>query len=86
MKIILRKIFSSPTDEVGVILFGCNESQNSLHSLDLGFEGIVEMDSLSIPTWNLLRKLKQVDANKDSNENWIDGLLVALNYVREETK
>lgn len=84
-KIISRKIFSSPTDEVGVILFGCKESSNALNSSGLGFEGIVEMGSLEVPTWEMLRKLQKVEANKGSNVDWIDGLLVALDFARNET-
>lgn len=82
---ILRKIYSSPADEIGVILFGCKDTENSLNSSGLGFEGIKEMGPLQVATWEMLRKLYQVEAEKDSNKDWIDGLLVALNYVREET-
>jgi hypothetical protein len=33
----------------------------------------------------MVRKLDEVEANKDSNVDWIDGLLVALEYARNET-
>lgn len=85
MKLILRKIFSSPADEVGVILFGSKKTQNALNSDSLGFEGIYEVDGLKCASWELLRTLDKVQANKKSNVSWIDGLLVALNYVRDET-
>lgn len=85
MKMILRKIFSAPTDEVGVILFGCKETSNALNSSDLGFEGIVEMGSLEVPTWEMLRKLDKVQGNNESNVDWIDALLVALEFARNET-
>lgn len=85
MKLVSRKIFSSPTDEIGIILFGCKESLNSLNSSGLGFEGIVEVGSLEVPTWEMLRKLDKIEANNDSNVDWIDSLLVALEYARNET-
>lgn len=81
----MRKIFSSPQDEVGVILFGCEETKNSLDSPDYEIKGVFEMDGLQIPTWEMLRKLDKVEANKEKDVDWVVGLLAAMHYAREET-
>lgn len=85
-KIILRKIFSSPNDEIGIILFGSDKTSNNLNASFDGYEGIVEMGEMELPSWRLLKKLEKVECSKISSSNWVDGMLVALNYFTEETK
>ena len=84
-RIITRKIFSSPQDEIGIIIFGCNETQNALNNSQLGFQGILEMGSLECPTWEMLRKLEKVEVCETNSCDWIEALLVAVNYASEET-
>lgn len=86
MKIILRKIFSCPNDEIGIILFGAEESQNSLNNSQFEFEGIKELGSLECPNWQMLRKIDKIEIAMNSTSNWIEALLVGLNYAQDETK
>jgi ATP-dependent DNA helicase 2 subunit 2 len=85
-KIILRKIFSSPQDEIGCITFGSLESVNGLNQSFGEFDNIVEMGGLECSTFDLLRKLEKVEAaTEDYDCDWLRALLVAINYVEKET-
>ncbi|KAG5679836.1 hypothetical protein PVAND_009374 [Polypedilum vanderplanki] len=83
-KIILRRILTKPEDEIGVILFGTGETKNDLNSSDLGFENIVEMDFLQCGTWKLVKALDNVKPG-NATCDWIDALLVGINYIKNET-
>lgn len=55
--IIERKIFSRPTDLVGIILMGSEESVNDLAS-DGSYEHISVAIDLANPTWDMIEILK----------------------------
>lgn len=84
-KIIARKIFSCPQDEIGIILFGANETQNGLNNSQLGFEGILEMGPLECPTWEMQRKLEKINVCETTSCDWVEALLVAVSFASEET-
>ena len=84
MKIILRKIFSSPKDEVGVILFGSKDTKHSLVDEYDKFEGVAELGPLEIASWELLRKLDKVEPNENSHVDRTSALMVAVSYAEEQ--
>ena len=43
------------------------------------------MGSLECPTWEMLRKLEKVEVCETNSCDWIEALLVAVNYASEET-
>lgn len=83
-KIIQKKIFASPTDEIAVLLMGADDTKNDLNTSMDGFENIVEFIPLQMPSWEMVR---QVDGIKicENCSDWVDGLVVALNFAKNET-
>ncbi|CAO1394725.1 unnamed protein product [Diamesa hyperborea] len=81
-KIIQRKIFTKPNDEIGLVLMGCDDTQNDLNSSLEGYENIAEVIPLSIPRWEMLRTLEKIEASDTASSDWVDGLVVALNYLK----
>lgn len=85
-KIIQKKIFAKPNDEIALILMGSDETINDLNrSMKEGFENIVEKIPLQMPTWEMVRTLNELRPSEFSSE-WVDGLVVALNYAKLETQ
>lgn len=84
-KIMQKKIFAKPNDEVGLVLMGAEETSNDLNSSLKGFEHIVEKIQLQIPTWEIIRDLDQLSPC-DYSSDWVDGLVVALNYAKNSTQ
>lgn len=84
-KIMQKKIFAKPNDEVGLVLMGAEETSNDLNSSLQGFENIVEMTQLQIPTWEMIRDLDKLNPC-DYSSDWVDGLIVALNFAKNSTQ
>lgn len=84
-KIMQKKIFAKPNDEVALMLMGSDDTENDLNSSMGGFENIVEKVRLQIPTWGVIRDLEQLSPC-DFSSDWVDGLVAALNYAKIETQ
>lgn len=84
-KIIQKKIFAKPNDEVALILMGCDETKNDLNDTMNGFENITETISLQMPNWEMIRELDKVERG-NSKSDWVDGLVVAVNFAKNETQ
>ena len=61
---------------------GCDDTENDLNSSLEGYENISETIPLSIPNWDMLRTLEKIEASDTANSDWVDGLVVALNYLK----
>lgn len=83
-KIIQKKIFAKPTDEIAVLLMGADDTFNDLNRSMEGFENIVEMIPLQMPTWDMVRRVDELKVC-DNSSDWVDGLVVALNFAKNET-
>lgn len=84
-KIIQKKIFAKPNDEVALLLMGAEDTNNDLNRSMTGFENIVELIHLQMPTWDMIKVLDKLEPSEVSAD-WIDGLVVALNFARNETE
>ncbi|XP_019526576.3 X-ray repair cross-complementing protein 5 [Aedes albopictus] len=81
-KIVQRKIFSKPQDEVGLVLMGTDDTNNQLNVEYGGYHHISEAFELNPSNWQMLRVLeKQVHASK-VNGDWFDALVVAMNFLK----
>lgn len=72
------QIFLRPKDEVGVIMMGTSKTRNRL-----SYDNIVEMNNLQVPTWDLVENVLKLKGSKESG-NWVDGMHVAIDYIRTE--
>lgn len=81
-KIVQRKIFSKPQDEVGLLLMGTEKTNNQLNIEYGGYEHISEAFELNPSNWQMLRIMeKQVHAS-NVNADWFDALVVAMNFLK----
>lgn len=76
---------SKPQDEIGIILFGCNDTKNDLNNSQLGFENVVEMGHMQIGTWEMLKRIDNIVQGNEESE-FVDALLVAVNFMKNETE
>ncbi|XP_058816505.1 X-ray repair cross-complementing protein 5 [Topomyia yanbarensis] len=82
-KIIQRKIFSKPQDEVGLILMGTEQTNNQLNIEYGGYENISEAFELGPSNWQMLRIMeKQIKHPSKVNAGWFDALVVAMNFLK----
>uniref|UniRef100_A0A8D8EZW7 X-ray repair cross-complementing protein 5 n=1 Tax=Culex pipiens TaxID=7175 RepID=A0A8D8EZW7_CULPI len=81
-KIVQRKIFSKPHDEVGLVLMGTDDTSNQLNVECGGYEHIAEAFELGPSNWKMLRILESRIQPSKVNANWFDALLVATNFLK----
>uniref|UniRef100_A0A1Q3EZ12 Putative dna-binding subunit of a dna-dependent protein kinase ku80 autoantigen n=1 Tax=Culex tarsalis TaxID=7177 RepID=A0A1Q3EZ12_CULTA len=81
-KIVQRKIFSKPLDEVGLVLMGTDDTSNQLNVDCGGYEHIAEAFELGPCNWKMLRILESRIQPSKVNANWFDALLVATNFLK----
>lgn len=88
LRIIQRIIFSGENDELAVVLFGCEQTDNALaDSAEAGmYENISEYTPLQKPTWDVYEKVQRLTTSEVKNSNWIECLVVSLNYMKEQIK
>jgi hypothetical protein len=85
-KIILKRILAkSANDEIGIILFGSDETKNDLNTSSLGFDNVYEMGSLQVANWEMVKMIDKIEPGTATCD-WVDGLLVAINYIRTEAE
>ncbi|XP_076241039.1 X-ray repair cross-complementing protein 5 [Calliopsis andreniformis] len=77
-RIIEKKIFLSPKDEIAVILMGSSITKNSLNTEHVG-----EFLDFQVPNWNLIDKIMHL---KGSNycSNWIEALEATVEYIKQK--
>ncbi|XP_053663414.1 X-ray repair cross-complementing protein 5-like [Anopheles marshallii] len=80
--IIQRMIFSAPNDHVGVVLFGTDETDNQLNIELGGYEHITEAFDLKQANWATLRILLDQVTQTKVKTSWLEGLIVASNFLR----
>ncbi|XP_055596819.1 X-ray repair cross-complementing protein 5 [Uranotaenia lowii] len=81
-KIVERKIFSKPQDEVGLILMGTNETSNQLNVEYGGYDHVSEAFDISPSNWQMLRVLEKQVQPSEVNADWFDALVVAMNFLK----
>lgn len=74
-------------DELSLILFGCEKTNNKLAKELGGYSNIdVLSDHLSLASWDLLRFINNVDATSNAGADWFDAIIVAVQFLRDETE
>lgn len=86
LKLLESKIFTKPKDEVALFLMGTKESKNELYSGGGEYEHISSATGFVVPTWDLLRILRNDIQMTKYKSDWLDALLVALNFVTTESR
>ena len=76
-RIIEKKIFLRPKDEIAVILMGSSVTKNSLNTEHVG-----EFVDLQIPSWNTVEKIIQLRGTNYCS-NWVEALYAAVEYIKQ---
>lgn len=75
---VQQKMLFKPKDEVGVVLFGTEETDNPLE--DHGYENISVLRDIGTPDLDLLRDIEAIAPNKASGD-FIDALIVGMDML-----
>lgn len=85
-RLIQVKIFTKPKDEVAILLMGTDESANKLNQTLGGYEHISKGTGLIYPTWDILRVLKNSIRLGEYDADWLDALIVAMDFIKDESR
>jgi len=76
--LVERKVFGESKDLVGVVLFGCQDTSNSLD-----YENIRVLDrGLAQADWETVTYLREHVVGTDLETDWLDALVVALDFLK----
>eukprot|EP00011_Vannellida_sp_DIVA3-517-6-12_P007195 CAMPEP_0114621812 /NCGR_PEP_ID=MMETSP0168-20121206/9418_1 /TAXON_ID=95228 ORGANISM="Vannella sp., Strain DIVA3 517/6/12" /NCGR_SAMPLE_ID=MMETSP0168 /ASSEMBLY_ACC=CAM_ASM_000044 /LENGTH=721 /DNA_ID=CAMNT_0001833015 /DNA_START=11 /DNA_END=2176 /DNA_ORIENTATION=- len=75
---VQQKMLFKPKDEVGVVLFGTEETDNPLQ--DHGYENISVLRDIGTPDLDLLRDVEAIGPSKESGD-FIDALIVGMDML-----
>ncbi|XP_043265885.1 X-ray repair cross-complementing protein 5-like [Colletes gigas] len=76
-RIIEKKIFLRPKDEIGVVLMGSSVTKNSLNTDHVG-----EFADFQIPDWNLIQKIMHLNETNYCS-NWIEALSATVEFIKK---
>lgn len=86
LKLLESKIFTKPKDEVALFLMGTEESKNGLYEPGSDqFAHISSATGFVVPTWDLLRILRNDIKATKHHSDWLDALIVAMDFIETET-
>uniref|UniRef100_K3X675 VWFA domain-containing protein n=1 Tax=Globisporangium ultimum (strain ATCC 200006 / CBS 805.95 / DAOM BR144) TaxID=431595 RepID=K3X675_GLOUD len=90
---IQQKLFFKPKDEVGIVAYGSEETDNQLNEEqdedEDGYRNVSILWSIDTPTLHMcerLRKLKPASGASDTKVDILDGLIVALDLLFRRTE
>lgn len=80
------QLFSESTDQFAIILFGTEKTQNNLAEGNEYCNIAVLTEHFSQCSWELLRLIKELKVNTDCIADWLDAIVVAVQFIKDETK
>eukprot|EP01094_Clydonella_sp_ATCC50884_P012155 TRINITY_DN2207_c0_g1_i1.p1 TRINITY_DN2207_c0_g1~~TRINITY_DN2207_c0_g1_i1.p1 ORF type:complete len:785 (-),score=247.92 TRINITY_DN2207_c0_g1_i1:306-2513(-) len=78
--LVQQKILFKPKDDIGVVLFGSEETNNDLSSV--GYQHVNVTRHLCVPDIGLLREIEQITPGGQSAD-FIDALIVAMDMLNK---
>jgi len=73
-----RKLFGESKDEIGVILFGTDETINPLD-----YDGVTVLErGLAQADWEIVSYIRNHVKGTQNESDWIDAVVVALDFLR----
>ena len=74
-------MYSESKDMLGLVLFGCRETANPLE-----YPGVkVVGGGLTLADWDTVAFLKEQVVGSDAQGDWLDALVVACDFLKNET-
>jgi hypothetical protein len=80
----LHQIFSGAKDEYCLVLIGSEDTKN-----DLNYQHVyVKNQYFCSPNWNLLKEIGTLSVTHgvSAKSDWLDGLIVAVNLLKDEAQ
>ncbi|KAG7200617.1 hypothetical protein KM043_001175 [Ampulex compressa] len=77
-KLIEKKIFLRPNDEIGTIVMGSLRTQNQL-----SISNVEELCGLRVPNWELVESIVKLEATNYCC-NWAEVIYAAIEYIKNE--
>ena len=86
--IFCMQILFGKGHEVGLVLFGTDETNNELNSKQGDYLNVTTFRRMEEPKLDFLRDVEKIKPSKSTRGDWIDGLLVGVDmlYSRIENK
>lgn len=79
-------MFNSSADEFGLILIGSKNSKNKLFDeCEDQYQNIEIVTNLSLASWDLLKYVHNV-TNSSCVADWLDAIIVTIQYIAEQTQ
>lgn len=79
------QIFSTPHDEVGMLLMGTALAENRLRTAHGGYGHICEAFDLQCTNWHMLRVLENEIERGQCAADWLDAIVVALDMLNSHS-
>ncbi|KAG7466932.1 hypothetical protein MATL_G00147540 [Megalops atlanticus] len=83
-KFVQRQVFAENKDELGLVLFGTDQTKNSLAS-DGQYQNIYVRRHLMIPDFELLEDIQNELHPGSQQADWLDALVVCMDLLQKET-
>ncbi|KAG5833891.1 hypothetical protein ANANG_G00280720 [Anguilla anguilla] len=83
-RFVQRQVFAENKDELGLVLFGTDETKNSLAS-DGQYQNIFVRRNLMIPDFELLEDIQNQVQPGSQQADWLDALVVCMDVLQKET-
>ncbi|CAJ1079229.1 X-ray repair cross-complementing protein 5 [Xyrichtys novacula] len=84
-KFVQRQVFAETKDELALVLFGTDSTNNRLDQ-DGQYQNITVHRHLMIPDFELLEEIENQIQPENSQADWLDALVVCMDLIKTETK
>jgi ATP-dependent DNA helicase 2 subunit 2 len=82
--LVQQKLLYKPKDEIGLVLFGTDETDNALHDELGGYENVSVSRDLDVTTLGFLTSLDGIQTT-DSEGDLLNALMVGLDLLHKRT-
>ncbi|POM77727.1 Hypothetical protein PHPALM_4842, partial [Phytophthora palmivora] len=87
--VVQQKLFFKPKDEVGIVAYGSEETDNQLNEEqgDDNYRNVKVVNSIDSPTLHMVKRLRELQPskNEETKVDILDGLIVALDLLFRRT-
>lgn len=80
----MLQIFSQSKDEVALVLFGTDETDNLLSQNDEEYQNIVVKRELAVVNWDFMTLVQEDVKAGNAAGDFIDAMIVAMDHLQEQ--
>lgn len=84
-KFVQRQVFAETKDELALVLFGTDSTENPLEQ-DGQYQNIVVHRHLMVPDFQLLEEIEHRIHPENQQADWLDALVVSMDLLQKETQ